>query len=122
LAERANEFLDKDHELPAAANYARSAVEWAMRDICAKKRLPVPFAAESHRYDTDDFLQALTGKTGKRVRGRKILSKTLQTELESLRKTVLNAYRHWHPTTAVESDVRRAIAAAEQLIKIARSG
>ena len=122
LVDRAKEFLDQDHEIPAAANYARTAIEWAMKEICANKHLPVPYAMESRGNDTDDFLRALTGKTGKRKRGSKVLRKALQTDLEALRKTVLNAYSHWHPTTAVEADVKRAIAVAEQLVKIARAG
>ena len=66
------------------------------------------------------FLNALTGKLGKKKGRKKIIKKGLQTDLEALRRTVLNAYSHWHPTTAVESDVRRAISVAEQLVDLAK--
>src|SRR5262249_19827654 len=38
LLTRAREFLN-DHELPAAANYARSAIEVALKRICDKRKL-----------------------------------------------------------------------------------
>lgn len=117
---RAKEFIDQDHDLPAAANYARTAVEWAMKELCAKKSLPIPFNLEPHRLNTEVFLNALTGKRGKKKGQNNIIKKGLQTDLEALRKTVLNAYSHWHPTTAVESDVRRAISVAEQLVAMAK--
>ena len=117
---RAKEFIDQDHDLPAAANYARTAVEWAMKELCAKKSLPIPFNLEPHRMNTEVFLNALTGKLGKKKGRKKIIKKGLQTDLEALRRTVLNAYSHWHPTTAVESDVRRAISVAEQLVDLAK--
>jgi len=121
LVKRARDFLDVEHELPAAANYARTAIEWALKELCAQKHLPIPFNLEPYKHDTDEFLAALTGRRTGRKSRRKIVRKDLQTDLEALRKTVLNAYSHWHPTTAVESDIRQAIAVAEKLVKLAQS-
>ncbi len=45
----------------------------------------------------------------------------MQTDFAALRKTILNAYSHWQPTTAVESEVRRAIGLAEKLVAINQS-
>jgi len=119
LVQRAKEFLDKDHEHRAAANYARTAIEWAMRELCSKKRLPVPFKVDPHRYDTDDFLKALVGK-GHRRKESGPVKKKLRTDLEALRKTVLNAFSHWNPTTAGKAEIRRAIKAAEELVALAK--
>jgi hypothetical protein len=121
FVKRASEFLDTDHELPAAANYARRAFEWALKEICATKHLPVAYNVEPNKYDTDDFLQALVGKGNRRKR-KKAIKKSLQTEIEALRKTVLNPFSHSGPTTAVESEIRRAIAVADQLVALAKAG
>jgi hypothetical protein len=121
LVLRAKDFLDNEHEPRAAANYARTAIEWALRELCAKKQIPVPFNLDAHRYDTDDFLKALTGE-GHRKKKRTIIKKPLRTDLEALRKTVLNAFSHWNPTTSGTTEIKRAIKVAEQLVELAKSG
>ena len=123
LLDRAKAFLDDPaHKaIPAAANYARTSIEWALKELCAKLHRPVPFTLEPHRLDTDDFLGALTKHPAAKRNGKRIITKDLKTDFEALRKTVLNAYSHWHPTTAVESEVRRAIALAEKLVAIIQS-
>ena len=117
LLERAKDFLADParKEIPAAANYARTSIEWALKELCARLHRPVPFTLEPHRLNTEVFLTALTRHPGRKKGGKKAIRKELQTELEALRKTVLNAYSHWHPTTAVEAEVTRAIAAAENI-------
>jgi hypothetical protein len=117
---RAKGFLaDPAHkEIPAAANYARTSIEWALKELCAQLRRPVPFTLEPHRLNTEVFLKALTSRAGGGKGAKKAICKKMQTDLEALRKTVLNAYSHWHPTTAVESDVLRAIDVAGELVKL----
>lgn len=120
LLQRAKDFLaDPAHkELPAAANYARTSIEWALKELCAALKRPIPFTLEPHRLNTEVFLAALTKSSGGKKGVKKAIRKELQTELEALRKTVLNAYSHWHPTTAVEAEVNQAIAAADKLAGI----
>jgi hypothetical protein len=123
LLARAKAFLDntKQKEIPAAANYTRTSIEWALKELCALLRRPIPFTLEPHRLNTEVFLASLTKHPGGKKGAKKAIRRELQTELEALRKTVLNAYSHWHPTTAVEAEVRRAITVAEKLKEIIRS-
>jgi hypothetical protein len=123
LLDRAKAFLDDaaHKEIPAAANYARTSIEWALKELCALLHCPIAFTLEPHRLTTEVFLTALTKHPGGKKGAQKAIRKELQTELEALRRTVLNAYSHWHPTTAVESEVKRAIAVAEKLKEIMRS-
>lgn len=89
-----------------------TAVEWALKELCAVARVPIPFSVNAHRRDTEEFLITLTGKGPSHRRRKSLIPKAIRSDLESLRKTVLNTYSHWQPTTAVESDVRRAVTVA----------
>jgi energy-coupling factor transporter ATP-binding protein EcfA2 len=116
LLVRSREFL-ADHELPAAANYARSAVETALKKICDKRGLRVPFRLDHERYTTEVFLNAIKDEK-KVVDGKHLLvPKDTQSQLRALRKTVLNELSHWHPTTATTAEVNKAIAVAEVVVK-----
>lgn len=120
LLARAREFL-ADHELPAAANYARSAVESALKLICHKRKLRVPFSLTPEKHSTDIFLDAIKGE--KKVQGgtHLLVPKEIQGELKALRKTVLNELSHWHPTTATTAEVSKAIRVAEQLVTVSQT-
>ena len=117
LVGRAKEFL-ADHELPAAANYARTAIEMSLKRICHKRRLKIGFRLDPERHTTDEFLNAL--EDVKKVSGgtQHLIPVHTQQQIKSLRKTVLNTYSHWHPSTVTSPLVQRAIAVAEKLVRI----
>ncbi len=118
LIKRAAHFLGK-HEWPAAANYARTAVETALKSICDKRRLRIPFRLDPERHDTNVFLDAVKDEKRKKKGTTLLVPKALQTTLKSLRKTVLNPLTHGNSTTVGRAEIERAIKAAKQLVKIA---
>lgn len=119
LIKRAKHFLAQN-EWPAAANYARTAIENALKRICDKRRVRIPFRLDPEKHTTDDFLAAL--KTEKRTKtGTTLLvSKAVQTSLKSLRKTVLNPLTHGNSTTVGKTEIQQAIDVATKIEKIAQ--
>jgi hypothetical protein len=119
LLERARFFLDDCHELPAAANYTRSALETALRSICEKRHVPIPFHRNPEKLMAETFISALRNE--KLHKGGKwyLIPLSAQSQLRALRSTVLNALSHFNPTTITEPEIRKAIALAEKLTRIA---
>jgi hypothetical protein len=120
LLERALMFLDEYHEPPAAANYARSAVEAALRHICEKRHVAVPFRSDPQKHSAEEFIDALRGEKLRKGSSWHLIPLRDQAELRALRSTVLNPLSHFNPTTVTGSEIRRAIAVAEKLNKLAQ--
>lgn len=123
-ATRAQEFLN-DGELPAAANYARTSIETSLKKICDKRHTPIGFSLNPEGLKIDVFIDA-AGREPK-VAGASnaagnhmLVPKDLQRAIKSIRTTVLNPLCHAHPTTVTSSQIKRAIAIANQLVTIAR--
>jgi hypothetical protein len=115
---RAQQFF-KGSEWPAAANYARTAIETSLKTICDKLHVPIPFRIEAEQHNTEEFLGAL--KDVKRTKRAKLLllPKTLQSRLKALRKTVLNPLTHGSSTTVGRTEIDRALKVARKLVSIA---
>ena len=119
LLGRALSLLDDDHEIPAAANYTRSALETALKKICEKRNVPIPFHPNPGKISAETFINALRGE--KLHKGGKwyLIPRTMYSQLRALRTTVLNPLSHFNPTTITEPEVRKAIALAERLTGLA---
>lgn len=125
LAARAQTFLN-DGELPAAANYARTSIETSLKRICDKRDTPIAFSLNPDSLKIDLFIEAASREP--KIAGaavgpgtRMLLSKRLQGTIKAIRTTVLNPLSHAHPTTVTPTEVKRAIAIANELVTIARS-
>ena len=120
LLERARLFLDQYHEAPAAANYARSALEAALRNICEKRRVLIPFRADPEKHAAEVFITAIRDVKRRRGSSWNLIPLSVQAQLKALRTTVLNPLSHFNPTTVTEPDIRKAIALSERLNRIAK--
>lgn len=120
LMERARLFLDEYHEAPAAANYARSAVEMALRSICEKRHVPIPFRADPEKHAAEVFINAIRDVKRRKGSSWNLIPLSVQAQLKALRTTVLNPLSHFNPTTVTEPDIRKAIAIAMKLNRIAK--
>lgn len=118
LIKRAEEFYNAN-EYPAAANYARTALELALKTLCAKRSVPVPFTLEPEKYKAETFLNALADVTLKKHGTWLLIPKTTQKQLAALRTTVLNPLSHPHSTTITGNEVNKTIMLAKRLTKIA---
>jgi hypothetical protein len=124
-ATRAQEFLN-DGELPAAANYARTSIETSLKRICDRRRTPIGFSLNPEGLKIDLFIDAAAREPKKAgttlAKGTHMLvPQHIQKAIKTMRTTVLNPLSHAHPTTVTPTEVKRAIAVANQLATIAKS-
>jgi len=119
LIQRGRQFL-ADNELPAAANYARTALETALRIICEKKRVPIPFDSEVHKMTVDPFLYGVRDVKRSNTSTWHLIPLSTQKTLRALRSTVLNPLSHASPITVTASEVGKALDIAEKLRNIAQ--
>lgn len=120
LLERAKWFLDEHNELPAAANYARSALEATLRHICEKRHISIPFRTDPEKHPAEVFIKAIRAEKRRKGSSWFLIPLNAQAQLRALRTTVLNPLSHFNPTTVTEPDIRKAIAIAEKLNSIAK--
>jgi len=120
LLDRARYFLDECHELPAAANYVRSAVEFALRSICKKKRVLIPFHSNPEKLAAEVFIDAIRNVKRQKGSVQHLIPLNTQAQLRALRSTVLNPLSHFNPTTVTEPEIRKAIKVAEKLQGISK--
>lgn len=118
---RAEHFLNVLNEAPAAANYVRVALEWALKEIAHRRKVSIEFRADPERHDTEVFLTAISDLKQPPGGAHHLVKLELQRRLKALRKTVLNPLSHFHPTTVNAAEVTRAISVAKELVAIACS-
>lgn len=104
-----------DHHPAAAANYARSACELALRKFCIKQRVVFAYFEENKRPDLNALLDAATkhaaqaAKDAGRLRALKAL--------EHHKRYVLNPLSHDPTRPIVPADVEAAIGAVREVVK-----
>lgn len=114
--EQAKEFLADNHPA-AAANYARSACELAMRRFCRNHRVRFPYFEEAKRPDLNDLLTAARNQCGTDVARLAALN-----GLEAHKRYVLNPLSHDPLTPLPATDVEAAIRAVEELVRSCNRG
>lgn len=111
----AKDFLNANHER-AAAVHARMAFEQVLKKFCARKSVPIAFRAEPRELTTEMLLRGL--KDWLRVPQRAAQFANLQpriTDIETVRRVVLNAFSHSTPVTLARAEIVAAIDAVEAL-------
>ena len=117
---RAVYSLDTMNEAPAAANYVRVALEWALKEIAHRKKVLIEFRSDPERHDTEIFLTAIQ-PLKRNGTSQALVPLALQRRLKALRKTVLNPLSHFHPTDITPAQVMKAIDVASELVALATS-
>jgi energy-coupling factor transporter ATP-binding protein EcfA2 len=117
--EQARSFL-KDHYIPAAANYTRTAFELALKSFCERFGVPVVFKTDPRHLDTDKLLSAVEAWL-KSHAAKGCLSGVIE-RVKLFRKVVLNPYSHAAPPNIARAEVEGAIAAVEELLVVLEVG
>ena len=114
----------KNGDLKAAAVYARSAFEWKLRIVCEKYGIKVPFKADADKVGAGVLWEGILTRQREReeqkVKGSVVadfVPKTLETEVEVMRSTVLNKLSHTGSSALVKSEVEAAIKTVEAIHK-----
>jgi len=102
-----------EHDYRAAAVYARAAFETRLKNFCERRRLPVPYHADSRRVSSEELWQAVTGARG--GDGTCHVDATTKATIEALRKVVLNPLNHAGASSITKTEVDAAIKAVEGL-------
>jgi len=117
--DRADWFLSENRkEYPAAANYARTAIEHLLKSICHRRSIPIPFRLDPEKHNTEVFLSALKDVRVNPHGTHHLIPLDVQHRLKALRKNVLNPLSHAHPNNINEIEVRRAIEVGRKLMAI----
>lgn len=101
------------HDYRAAAVYARAALETRLKNFCDNKHLPVSFRKNPRQMTSEDFWNAVTGKQG--GNGACHIDATTRSEIEALRKVVLNPLSHADANSITGNEVEAAIKAVARL-------
>lgn len=109
---RAREHLT-NHDLNAAANYARSAFEWVLKSFCQRHKVQVAYKLDSKHMNTEDLLKACEGwADGSSTR--KCFCGVFN-RIRMFRGVVLNPFSHSAPVSLARSEVLGAIDAVKLL-------
>lgn len=111
----------RNHDLRAAAVYARSSLENKLRKFCEEQSIAVPYVANNARIDTEKLLTAIERRL--KSDGKYALAMAQLAHVKMFRKVVLNRLSHAPVTPLVESEVEGAIKAlgAFQLDEVMKS-
>tara|TARA_R110000824_G_scaffold24090_1_gene85312 strand:- start:6641 stop:8161 length:1521 start_codon:yes stop_codon:yes gene_type:complete len=112
--DQAAEFCDQGH-IAAAATYARTAFEMALRDWADKGSVPIRFRTDPRDVSTQDLIEAI--RKAKATDPRTDAAKALKT-VEMFRTVVLNPMSHATQPGIVKSEVQGAIAAVRYMISV----
>ena len=104
-----------DHYVEASANYARQALEAALRGGCQQNKIPVAFQQNTKDVKAEELLQAAEDWS-KRDAARKQRFEPVLKRLRLLRNVVLNPYSHPLAPNIPTTEVQGAIAEVEKLI------
>lgn len=108
---QAGRFLDDNHPA-AAANYARTACELALRRYCRKHNIQFSYTDDPQKIKLEDLL-----KKGELHANGKADRKVAFSGLQKYKKLILNPLSHNPTQPIVKTDVAAAIAAVEALVK-----
>ena len=112
--DQAEEFCEQGH-VAAAATYARTAFELALRDWAEKGSVPIRFRINPGDVSTQDLIDAI--RKVKATDARTDAAKALKT-VEMFRTVILNPMSHATPPGIVKSEVQGAIAAVRYMISV----
>ena len=109
-------------DLMAAAVHARAALEWKLRNICENCGIEVKFKKDNRKITIDDLWRSILARQRKREELRKTTPSTpdflppdLETDVEVMRSTILNALSHARAPGLVRAEVLAAIQTAERV-------
>lgn len=117
--EQARAFLAR-HEVPAAANYARSAFELALKAYCEKRGVPVPYSMDPRKVQAEALLNAVENWEESKGANLGALHPTIFRNLRLYRGVVLNPYSHSAPNPVARREVAGAIVAVSSLVQLLR--
>jgi energy-coupling factor transporter ATP-binding protein EcfA2 len=107
-------------DLMASAVYARAAFEKKLRNVCEKNGIEVKYKKDNKEISADDLWQGILARQRARVEFRRnnpgapdFLPHHLQTDIETMRSTVLNQLSHAGAGGLVRADVEVAIRTVE---------
>ena len=104
-----------DHYVEASANYARQALEAALRGGCQHNKIPVAFQQNTKDVKAEELLRAVEDWAMPDA-ARKLRFEPVLKRLRLLRNVVLNPYSHPLAPNIPTTEVQAAIAEVEKLI------
>ena len=104
-----------EHYVEASANYARQALEAALRGGCQRKKIAVAFQQNTKDVKAEELLQAVED-WAKLDPARTLRFELVLKRLRLLRNVVLNPYSHPLAPNIPTTEVQGAIAEVEKLI------
>lgn len=113
---RAQEHLN-NHDLRAAAVYARAAFETRLQNVCEDKGVRVPYKKDLKDIKADNLWQAIVQRQRDREKQRQegnpnvqdFIPPQLEIDVQTMRSTVLNQLAHANPPALTTADVSAAI-------------
>jgi hypothetical protein len=92
----AERYLDRDHDLRAAAVYVRAAFESRLRGLCQKTGVVIRYNPNPNDVKSDALWKGLLWRHAERKKKEKklILDETLVPRLSAVRSAVLNRLSH----------------------------
>lgn len=119
--ERSRQHL-ANGDLKAAAVYARSAFEWKLRIVCEKHGIKIPFKPDADKIGAgvlwDGILTRQREREEQRAKGSVVpdfVPSALETEVETMRSTVLNKLSHTGASGLVQTEVAKALDTVEKI-------
>lgn len=119
--ERAKKHLSNG-DLKAAAVYARSAFEWKLRKVCESHGIKISFRPDSEKLGAallwDGIIVRQREREEHRAKGAQVpdfIPVVLETDVGTMRSTVLNRLSHTGSSGLVHSEVATAIATVEKV-------
>jgi hypothetical protein len=102
-----------NHDLRAAALYARAALETKLKSYCNNNKIQVPYDLDGRKLNTDHFLKAIERRLV--WEGKMPLALFQVQRIKLFRYGVLNPFAHFHPVTLATSEIESALQAVESL-------
>ena len=112
--DQAEQFCEQGH-IAAAATYARTAFELALRDWAERASVPIRFRTNSADVSTHDLIEAI--RKAKAIDPNSEPAKVLKS-VEMFRTVILHPMSHATPPGIVKSEVQGAIAAVRFMISV----
>jgi hypothetical protein len=108
----AKRHLDDD-DIRAAGVYARAAFEEKLKRFCEDHHVPVRFASDLSALKSNDFWLAVLRWI--KEKGREADFAVMASEVEAIRKLVLNPLSHEHPINLVRAEIEQGIEAVRHV-------
>ena len=118
---RSKQHLDNG-DLKAAAVYARSAFEWKLRTVCEKYGIKIPFKSDADTVGAgvlwDGIIFRQREREEQREKGTQVpdfVPLDLETQVETMKSTVLNKLSHTGSSGLTSGEVKIAIDTVEKI-------